>query len=149
MELFWKFSKQWQGSSYCFAFLKLSSSYCNRKVVNHEKNVKQFFSQGKFNSSKLYFSIILSSLHPHFTHPLHIIIKRNIVYTQSYIAKCKICFSIRTKNFRLPRAKIHAVLGIFVAKWVSNNNSNAAQWFLRTSNRAFIHLLEPQSLFYY
>ena len=32
----------------------MSSSYCDCNVVNHEKNVKQFFSQGEFNPSTLY-----------------------------------------------------------------------------------------------
>ena len=39
-----------------FANCEVSSSYCNCKVVNHMKNVKQFFSQRKFNSSMLDFS---------------------------------------------------------------------------------------------
>ena len=42
--------------------LQSEFSYCTCKVVNHTKNAKQFFSQGKFYSSKLYFS----PLYPHY-----------------------------------------------------------------------------------
>ena len=38
-----------------FANCEANSSYCNFKVVNGTEIVKQFFSQGKFISSKLYF----------------------------------------------------------------------------------------------
>ena len=38
-----------------FANCKVNSSYCNCKVVNGTKIAKQFFSQGKFSLSKLYF----------------------------------------------------------------------------------------------
>ena len=38
-----------------YASCEVNSSYCDCKVVNFIKIVKQFFSQGKFNSSKLYF----------------------------------------------------------------------------------------------
>ena len=47
----------------------VNSSYCSFKVVNHTKNVKQFFPQQKFNSSTLYFSIsYLHYIHILFIH---------------------------------------------------------------------------------
>ena len=67
-------------------------SYCNCKVAYHTRNVKQFFSQGKFYSSTYF-----SPLYPYFIHPLHTI-KRNIAYTQNYIAKCKRCFAFLTEK---------------------------------------------------
>ena len=77
---------------------EVNSTYCNCKVVNHEKRAKQFFSQGKFNSSTLYFS----TLYPNYIHILliHYILlsKKNIVYTQNYIAKRKKCFSVFLKK---------------------------------------------------
>ena len=47
-----------------FTNCKVSSSYCDCKVVNHTKIAKQFLTQRKFNSYKLYFS----SLYPYFIH---------------------------------------------------------------------------------
>ena len=104
-----------------FANCEVNSSYCDWKVVNHTKNAKQFFLQEKFNSSGSYFS----TLYPYFTHPLHAIINRNIAYTQNYIAKCKKCFAILKKNLRLRRATSLTTLGIFIAKWISKDNSNS------------------------
>ena len=69
--------------------------------------------------------IIFFSTYPHFIHPLYTIIKRSIAYTQNYIAKYKKGFSILKKNFRQQRTKSLAMLGIFTAKWVSNDNLNA------------------------
>ena len=107
-----------------FANYKVNSSYCDCKVVNLLKIAKQFFSKGKFNSSKLYFS----TLYPYFIHPLHTIIKRNCTYTQNYITKCKKCFAI-LKNLQktfssVGGGKSHTTLGIFIAKWISNDNLN-------------------------
>ena len=76
-----------------FANCEVNSSHCNCKVVNHTKNAKQFFPQGKFTSSRSY----SSSLYPYFIHPLHAIISRTIAYTQNYIGKCKNCFVVLTK----------------------------------------------------
>ena len=45
----------------------------------------QFFSPGKSNLSTSYFS----TLYPCFIHPLHIIIERNVAYTQNYITNAK------------------------------------------------------------
>ena len=73
-----------------FANCEENSSYCDWKVVNHTKNGKQFFPQGKFNSSGSY----SSTSYPYFIHPMHAIISRNIAYTQNYIAKCKQCFPL-------------------------------------------------------
>ena len=91
---------------------EVNSSCCDCKVVNYTKIAKQFFSQGKFNSSKLYFS----ASYPYFIHPLHTIIKRNIAYTQNYTTKWKKCFAIFKKHFRLYQGKNLATLGIFTAK---------------------------------
>ena len=104
-----------------FTNCQVNSTYSNHNVVNHEKNVKQFFSQGKFNSSTLFFSL----LYPHFTHPLHTIWKINFIYNQNYIAKCIQCYSNLKWNFHLQQAKMLAELGVLIAKWVSNNNLNA------------------------
>ena len=60
-----------------FTNCEVNSSYCNHKVVNHTTNANQVFYQLNINSSALYFS----TLYLHFVHPLHTIIKRNIVYT--------------------------------------------------------------------
>ena len=73
-----------------FTNCEVNSSYCNCKVVNHMKIAKQFFSQGKFNLSKLCSFI----LYPYFIHSSYTIIKRNIVYAQNYSTKCKKCFAI-------------------------------------------------------
>ena len=73
----------------------MNSSYCNCKVVNHTKNAKQFFPQGKFTSSGSY----SSRLYPYFIHPLHAIISRSIACTQNYMAKCEKCFAVPTKTF--------------------------------------------------
>ena len=104
-----------------FANCELSSSYCDRKVVNHTKNAKQFFLQGKYNSSGLY----SSTLYPYFIHPLYAIISGNIAYTQYYMAKCKKCFAILKKNFHLRRAKSFATLDTYIVEWISKDNSNA------------------------
>ena len=56
-------------------------SYCIFKLTVN----KVFDSIQKFISSTLHFS----RLYPHFIHPLHTIIRRNIAYTQNYIAKYK------------------------------------------------------------
>ena len=45
----------------------------------------QFFSPGKSNLSTSYFS----TLYPCFIHPLHIIIERNVAYSQNYITNAK------------------------------------------------------------
>ena len=74
--------------------IEVNSSYCECKVVNHMKIVKHF-SQGKLNSSKLYFS----TLYPCFIHPLHTIIKRNIIHTRNYTTKYKKCSAILRKHF--------------------------------------------------
>ena len=70
------------------------------------------------------FRLYLSIFHPYFTHPLHTIIKRNIAYTQNYIKKCKKCFAILKTC--LWQAKCLATLVIFIMKWISKDNSNAA-----------------------
>ena len=106
-----------QGSNYRFASCNIRNefSYSHCKVVNHTKNVMLI----------IFFPITFTG-YLHFIHPLHTTIKRNIAYTQNYIAKCKRCLAFLThKNFRLRRAKRLATLGIFVVKWISNNNSNA------------------------
>ena len=106
-----------------FANCEVNSTYCDYKVVNHTKIAKNF-SQGKFNSSKLYFSI----LHPYFFQLLHTIIKTNIGYAQNYTTECRKCFGILKlfqKNFRLWRGECVITLSIFIAKWISSDNLNA------------------------
>ena len=65
----------------------MNSGYYNCKVVNHKKKQEAVFSQGKFNSSILYFFRIISTPYPRFIHTLHTVIKKNIAYTQNYMAK--------------------------------------------------------------
>ena len=55
-------------------------------------------------------------LYPHVIHPLHTVIKINIAYSQTYIAKCKRCFAIFNKKFCLQQAKLLSMLGIFIVK---------------------------------
>ena len=55
-------------------------------------------------------------LYQHFSHPLHTIIKRNIAYSQNYIAKCKKCSAILKKQFCLRQAKSPPMLNIFTVK---------------------------------
>ena len=58
-----------------FPNCEVNSGYCNCKVVNHEK----VFSQGKFDSSTLYFS----TLYPNFIHILlihYIILSKEILF---------------------------------------------------------------------
>ena len=104
----------------------MNSSYWDSKFANHTELVTQIFSQGKFNSSKLF---PYSTLYPHFIHLFHTIFKRNIGYTQNYTAKYKSCFTIFLKMFHLPQAKSIATLGIFIAKWISSNNSNTPSFY--------------------
>ena len=63
------------------------------------------------------------TLYPYFNHPMHAIINRNIAYTKNYIAKCKKCFAFLKKN--LSHAVGFPTLSIFIAKWISKDNSNA------------------------
>ena len=70
---------------------------------------------------------VMSKWYPRFIYPLYTITKRSIAYTQNYIAKYKKYFSILKKNFHLQWTKSLAALGIFIAKWVSNDNSTAAE----------------------
>ena len=87
-----------------------------------------FFSQGKFNSFKLYFS----TLYPYFIHPLHTIIKRNITYIQNYTKNVKNASQFLKKHFRLQRGKS---LGVFITKWISNENLNAgSKWTVLLSS---------------
>ena len=80
-----------------FANCIANSSCCYCNVVNHEKNAKQFFSQGEFISSTLYF--------PCYIQMLSTIIKRSIAYTQNYITKSKKCFSILKITFACSKLK--------------------------------------------
>ena len=64
-----------------FANYQVNSSNCDCKVVHHTKNTKQFFPQGKFNSSGSY----SSALYPYFIHPLHV-----IYYQQKYCLYSKL-----------------------------------------------------------
>ena len=70
------------------------------------------------------FRLYLSILYPYFTHPLHTIIKRNIAYTQNYIKKMQNALQFLKKTC-LWQAKSLAMLGIFITKWISKDNSNA------------------------
>ena len=84
-----------QGSNYRFALRKLRSEFWLLQLESwkwFEKCETDFFPR-KFNLYALYFS----TLYPHFTLPLHTIIKRNIAHTQNYIAKCKKCFAVLKK----------------------------------------------------
>ena len=85
-----------------FANCEVNSSYCGCKVVNHTKIAKQFFSRGKFNSSRL----CLSTSYPYFIHSLHTIIKRNIAYTQNYIPNGKNALQFLKNIFACARVKI-------------------------------------------
>ena len=112
-----------------FANCEVNSSYCDGNVVNHEKNAKQFFSQGEFNSSTLYFS----TLYPN---DIHILFIHCIILSKRVLLILKITSQI-TKNAsqflkKTPqqRTKSLAALGTFIAKWLSMDNSNAVlfQW---------------------
>ena len=112
------------------ANFEVNSSYCDRKVVNHTKLATQFLSQGKFNSSKLYFPL----LYPCFTNPLHTI----IAYTQNSTTKCKKCFA----NFCLRQVKSLATLGIFIEKWISNDNLNPEYIIHKNLRKKLISVFE-------
>ena len=92
-----------------FANCEVKSNYWDCKVVS--------FFPLKINSSKLYFC--------YFIYSLHTLIKRNNAHTQNYNTKCRKCFAILEKHFRLRQGKILATLDIFIAEWISNHNSNA------------------------
>ena len=99
---------------------------CNCKVVNHTKNAKQFFPQGKFNSSESY----SSTLYQYFIHPLHAIISITIIYHQNYIVNCQKYFVILKKTFCLWWTKSFTVVCIFLAKKISKYNLNAAYIYI-------------------
>ena len=82
-----------------FANCGVNSSYCSCKVVNHEKNVRQFFSQGKFS---------LSPLYPNYIHILLIYcmqLLKEICFIPKKVTlqKRKKCFSILKKTFACGR----------------------------------------------
>ena len=101
-----------------FANFEVNSSYCDCKVVNHKKIVKHFFYQGKFNSSKLYFS----TLYPHFIHPLHTIMKRDIH------AKDDSQFLITIFACDKVKALLHSFLIEHVQKIKSEMQKNSNCW---------------------
>ena len=100
-----------------FANCEVNSSYCGCKVVNHTKIAKQFFSRGKFNSSRL----CLSTSYPYFIHSLHYEIQifkysfKYCLYPKLH-TKWKKCFAILEKHFRLRQGENLATFGIFTAK---------------------------------
>ena len=87
-----------------FTNCNVNSSYCDSNVVNHEKNVKQFFPKENLIHPNYIFHVI-SKWYPHFIHPLHTITKWSIAYTQNYIAKYKKCFSILKRTFACSELK--------------------------------------------
>ena len=107
-----------------FANCEVNSSYCDGNVVNHEKNAKQFFSQGEFNSSTLYFS----TLYPN---DIHILFIHCIILSKRVLLILKITSQI-TKN-----------TSQFLKKTFPNNELKASlrsahlvrsdfQWIIRT-----------------
>ena len=97
-----------------FANCEVNSSYCNCKVVNGTKIAKQFFSQGKFSLSKLYF-------------PHHIL----VLFIHCILLSKEIMLILK-----ITRVKSLATLGIFITKWISNDNSSAVQWNLFSMKQA-------------
>ena len=98
-----------QGSNYRLVFCKLRSdfSYCDSKVVNGSKNAKQFFFQGKFNSSTLYFSPLYPNyIHILFHHPLiHYYRKKYCLHPKlHHKMQIMLCISY-TKSFAYDRLK--------------------------------------------
>ena len=92
--------------------------------MNHVKNMKQSFSQGKFNSSTLYFP----PLYPHYIYILfiHCILLSNEILLSPKLQDAKDASHFLHKNFGLQRAKSLVTLDVYIAKWISNDNSNAA-----------------------
>lgn len=87
-----------------FANRQVSSSYCWCKVVNHWKNVKQFFSQRKF----------IHNIQEEKKYP-KLNCKMQKMLCNSYKIACG-------------RAKSVARLNIFIAKWILNNNLNTGKY---------------------
>ena len=110
-----------------FADCEVNSIYCDCNVVNHEENAKQFFSQGELNSSKLCFSMLCpNDIHVLFIH--YILLPKGVLLILKITSQnTKNISQFLKKNFHLQWTKSLAALGIFIAKWVSNDNSNAAE----------------------
>ena len=83
-------------------------------------------------SSPIFFRII-SKWYAHFTHPLSKVI---FVILKITSQNPKYVSQFLKKNVRLRQGKSLATLGIFIAKWVSNDNSNAMK--LCSSDNHFI-----------
>ena len=100
---------------------EVNSSHWDCKVVNHEKIAMPFFSQGKFNSSKLLFSTI----YPYSIHPLYTYYYQNKYYLYSKLHQ-KMEKMLRNSQKKFRWSKNLVTLGVFIAKRISNDDSNAA-----------------------
>ena len=80
-----------------------------------------FFSQGKFNSSKLLFSTI----YPYSIHPLYTYYYQNKYYLYSKLHQ-KMEKMLRNSQKKFRWSKNLVTLGVFIAKRISNDDSNAA-----------------------
>ena len=106
-----------------FRNCEVNSSYCNCKLVNHMKIVKQFFSQGKLICTNYIFPhyILISFIHC-------ILLSKEILFVPKITpqnAKNALQFlNIFKKHFCLWQGKSLTTLSIFIAKWISSNNSN-------------------------
>ena len=131
----------------------MNSSYCNCNAANHEKNVKQFFSQREFNSSALYFSTLyFSTLYPN---DIHILFIHCILLSKGVLLIVKITWQniknvsqFLKKNFCLQQTKSLAALSIFIVKWVSNDNSNTALKLPLFSNHYSIYACTSVLMFF-
>ena len=74
--------------------------------------------QSSFFLSKIYFiHIIFLHMISIFFHPLYTVIKRNITFTQSYIAKYKKCFASLKNSL-----KVKASVLYLLRKWIPRDN---------------------------
>ena len=105
----------------CFANYEVNSSNCDCKVVNHTKNTKQFFPKENL--------IHLDHTLPHYIHILFIhymlLLVEILLILNITLENAKNDLQFWKQNFRLWRAKCFATLSIFIAKWISKDNSNA------------------------
>ena len=108
-----------------FANCEVNSNCCNCKIVSREESAKQFFSHWKFNS----FTLNFSTLNPNDIHILLIqciLLSKEILFTHKITSQnSKNASQDLKKSCHPGRAKILAALCIFIANWVSNDNSNA------------------------
>ena len=90
------------------------------------KSSKAAFSQWKSNSFTLYFyTFYINYVHILLIHHC-ILLSKEILFVSKITSQNTKMHLNSWKNFCLWQAKILAALGMFIAKWISNNNLNTS-----------------------